>query len=76
MEGLTKLLLTSIFDALLERSLSGRCSVSWGYTPQNGFGLIAVAEGGTQLFDFRLTSTQVNELRSKLSAGVTDEEKH
>jgi hypothetical protein len=76
MEEPTKLLLTSILDALLARVQSGRFSVSWEYSPQSGLGLTGRDEDGTQLFAFRVTSQTLNELRSRLSAEATDEERH
>lgn len=72
MEGLTKLLLISILDALLARQQFGRFSVSWEYHPQAGFYLSALAEDGTELFAFHAGSQALNELRSRLNSEATD----
>ena len=71
MEGLTNLLLISIFDALLARAQSGRFSASWGYTPLDGLSLDVRNEDGTELFVCAISSRTLNELRYKLSAEAT-----
>jgi len=76
MEEQMKLLLTSIFAALLAHARSGRFSVSWGYTPPGSFNLNGLAEDGTPLFDLIIDSRLLNKLRSRLSAEATDDAKH
>ena len=75
MEGLTKLLLISIFDALLARAQSGRFSGSWDYTPEGGFHLSVHGEDGTSLFAWHLSSHLLKELRSKLNVEATGGER-
>jgi len=75
MDGLTKLLLISIFDALLARGQYGRFSVSWGYTPHGTFSLNAQGEDGMLLFNFVVGSQTLRELRSLLSAEATADAK-